>query len=784
MSFTDFSGALSVSNNGNAHIGRMTASWDVSGGLSPAGGFELAIQVKDSSANIPGYLYLLDPSTRSKDIRNLPSGNYTAVISARDAAGLLVKSQKADFDITRMLPAGMSLGAVCDASSGDVTVSFNSALLAAGTQGFAGPYIVKCGSASKTVNASSVVFSWVDLGSKENLEGSGAVVTVDTIIDNNSLSLSGAVIINRYVRISNVDVSQSASQAIQGKATVTYATAYGASSTVYDLHMKKGDDSYALKTSNFLSGGEIDTAMGVSSESYLFKIVARNAAAGHIDIDKEAAMASSKILTKQLTFTATPVGSLSGKITVSAADIGATSSVYTFSVSGEVGDNSMSLSNPHVGSIVRGNGTYYIKVKVMNNGEDALSNEVKVIISKASVISDMAVDERMYASLGKIKLTWTHAQSSGACVYEAKLRRAADNFQVDNVPLTVLADAAGGSKTLLLSPPTAGAYVVRLEVTVNDMAPLFFNEVIVYLENAPLNLKPHRAVVVDLGVALDARADAAVLDAATPLVSGNVVTCETTLPASALYANASGGLIEFWEPSDAIGTIKAKFTVNAGGAAEPLVYKGLEHAKNLVLGVHSCLTHDLDCSGAAPFAALDNAAYDQYASVGDMTLGYIAQKLFGHPAATAAITNDAHIKDTMNASPGATVAAVTIGSGSVAAPDLNTSMAAGNQKLALRLVQTMLFAAQAGVDASPAARATRIANSVIGQDADRSHGVDNNELAPDQRLALPFYAGDVLFFKLTLKSLDVFQGRLGNPVYNTLKARLTDQEFTFKITLS
>jgi hypothetical protein len=294
----------------------------------------------------------------------------------------------------------------------------------------------------------------------------------------------------------------------------------------------------------------------------------------------------------------------------------------------------------------------------------------------------------------------------------------------------------------------------------------------------------HRAVVVDLGVALDASANTAVLDAATPEVLGNIVVCKAALPAAALYSavDPSDGLIMFWEPSSAIGTIDAKFTVNASGAADPAAYDGVNYAKKLVLGMHSCLTGALDCSAAAPFTRLPNRAYDQYASVGEMTLGYIAEKLFGHPAATAAITNDAHIKATMNASPGATADAVVLGS-AVAAPSINSASAAGDQKLALRLVQTMLFAP--GQDASPAARAKRIANSVIGQDADRARGVDNNQLAPDQSAPLPFYAGDVLFFKLTLKSLDVFKRPLlGAPIYDALKARLADQEFVFKITLA
>lgn len=872
MPFTDFSGALLVADNGSSLLGRKRISWAVSGG-DPAGGFELAIQ-KDG-VNLVGYVYSLAGSDRFKDIIGLPDYSYNAVISARNAAGLVVASRAQAFSVVHANAGDFALAGVCAPATGDVTVTFTP------IPGFAGPYKVTLGSRVQEVAASPVTFGF----SGEDL--AGVALKLRTTVDGVQLGdfIASPVIIDRYVVIQSVDVAQNSLQAKQGKATVTYSTLFSASSTVYDLHRKlESGSSYVLDTSGILSGAVINTPLGVSSASYNFKIVARNANSEHIDHDKVGLMSNAVILRKTLLIPASVSASPSGRVTVSATDISGTSNEYTFDVSGGSQNQSMNGANPHLGYINLANGTHQIRVKVTNNGEEARSIWMPILVTRLSTISSPSINKRMYAGLGQVELNWTHASRDSACAYVARLRKASDGSQVgSDVSMNLLADAASGPKTLLLPVAVAGLYVARLEVTVNGS--LFSDEVIVNLENIPFNMAlavaavnrtanagltnpydlsfsraaspaglagslfayswslsapslpsvlgdvapsdslsfalprtaslvsgktytftvtsslygapqsksisflvgtvAHKAVVVDLGVALDASANAAVLDAATPQVLGNIVNCKLALPASALYGDPSDGLIEFKEPSNGIGTISANFTVNASGAAAPIAYDGLNYAKKLVMGMHSCLTGPLDCSAAAPFAVLANRAYDQYASVGDMTLGYIAEKLFGHPAATAAITNDAHIKETMNKGPSDEAAALAALGSAVAAPSINSASDAGDQKLALRLVQTMLFANGVAGDASPAARATRIANSVIGQDADRARGADNNQLAPDQGAALPFYAGDVLFFKLTLKSLDVFQRPLNDtPLYNALKARLADQEFTFKITLA
>jgi len=870
LAFSAFNGNLAVDASGSSLLGRMRVSWAVN--ADPAA-FELAIQ--QNGVNMTGRVYSLAGSKREQLITGLADGSgvYSAVISARNASNLVVASQSKEFNVKHAAAGDMQLAGSCAPATGVVTVTFNP------IPDFAGPYTVSCNGVVKDVSngdvafpTSSVIFPFM----AEKLDG--AELSLSTNVDGIALGdFTANVVIDRQVRYNTFSVTQTISQAKQGKATVNYTTSFADSNTKYILEVSGGSGWSTLRA----DGKGVDD---ISNNDIISKIAGNydfrlKAVGASLDSDLTSAIENVTIQ-KTLVIPAMVAGSASGKVTVSADDIGATSSVYTFDVSGGAADNAMNASDPHVGSIVLPDGDYQIQVKVENNGETAMSTWKDVFISKTSVISNMAINKRMYAGLGKVELTWYHTSSSGACAYVAKLRKASDDSQVADASMNLAADAASGNKTLELSVTQAGAYIARLEVTING--DMFSDEVIVYLENVALNMNlqasavnrtdnagltnpydlsftraaglaeslfayswsltasgdaivpvsvaasalisfplprtasldsgktytfrvsttlygveqsvsksflvgtvAHKSVVVDLGVALDARADAAVLDAEAPTVSGNVVTCNVALPAAALYGDASDGLIEFWEPSDAdaIGTIDAKFTVNANGSGDA-VWNGLNYAKKLVKDMHSCLTGALDCSAALPFNRLGNRSYDQYASVGDMTLGYIADKLFGHPAATAAITNDAHIKATMNASPGATAAAVDLGSGSVAIPSLNTSTAAGDQKLALRLVQTMLFANNVAGDASPAARATRIANSVIGQDADRARDADNNKLAPAQSAALPFYAGDILFFKLTLKSLDVFQGRHGDPIYTALKARLANQDFTFKITLA
>lgn len=839
---------LDVSMGQYPALGRANVMWTVD--AAPAGGFELAIQKNGVNIRVR-QLAGVDTSSQFLD---LPNDSYVAVLSAKNAAGLVVVSQSKAFTVNRATNVS-GLAALCDAATGNVSVSFTP------IAGYSGQYHVVCDGVEKDVTASPVSFPFVSEGLK--------AVSISASIDSFALSESTSVQVDRKVVINTFTVTQDASQQKQGKATIAYSQMYKAADTTFDLEVSGG--SWSLNQANIASGAEINMAAG----TYDFRLVAKNPLSGHKDAN-EMVRVNAKVIFKNAAFTdAAVAGNAAGIISISASPIGATGSDYTFDVSGAEQAQPMRLNNASgkwEGSIVKPNGAYQLRINVTNNGAVVHSAWMNVTIAKTTVISGITVDKKKYAGLGKVELKWAHVQSAANCEYTAKLLKAADGSQVGaSATRSIDADAPAGDQALELDAPAAGAYVARLEVVINNST--FHDEVIVYLENTPLamNLQAfaanrsadsnltnpydlwftrdagltgslfeyswslvkagalggpdgiigastalrfdlprtaslpagnytlsvstmlygnrvsatksfmvggvaHTPVIVDLDVALDARADAAVIDSSQQII-GNIVEVKTALPAAALYSDVSNGLIEFWEPSNAPGELRGRFTVNEQGSAEPNVYNGLQHAKDLVMGIHACLNGPLDCSAAEPFARMNNDAYDQFASVGDMTLAYIADKLFGHPAATAAITNDSMIKDTMNAAPAANAAALNLGTGAIAEPLVNTATEAGNQKLALRLVQTMLFH-------EGAARAKRIAESVIGQDADRARDADNNQLTPDQRAALPFYAGDIIFFTLNLKSLDVFQGRIGQPVYQQLKARLADQSFVFKITLA
>jgi hypothetical protein len=221
-----------------------------------------------------------------------------------------------------------------------------------------------------------------------------------------------------------------------------------------------------------------------------------------------------------------------------------------------------------------------------------------------------------------------------------------------------------------------------------------------------------RPVTVNLQVTSDATQAVTVLASAAD-AAANPVVCDVTLPATSLYTDLSAGLFEIWEPSSGRGTLLGKVADGAMGVA--LTYTGL--ADNL----HACLTGPLDASGATPFVDFKAAEeYYRFANVGELALGYAAANLFGHPAATAAISNDVAIVANVNAR-GSAVGAEDI------ANDLEAKI--------LALINDTV---------------TGIANVVIGQDAARARDEDNNQLQGDQHIALKFYAGDKIIVSVRM----------------------------------
>jgi hypothetical protein len=254
-----------------------------------------------------------------------------------------------------------------------------------------------------------------------------------------------------------------------------------------------------------------------------------------------------------------------------------------------------------------------------------------------------------------------------------------------------------------------------------------------------------RPVTVNLQVTSDATQAVTVLASAAD-VAANPVVCSTTLAASALFADLSNAVFEIWEPSSARGTLLGKVADGAMGVIQSHV--------GLADGLHACLTTgSLDASAATPFSGYKSASeYYSFANIGELALGYAAANLFGHPAATAAISNDAAIVANMNArAPAADAEDI--------ASDLETKILALTQAVA-----------------------TGIANVVIGQDAARARDEDNNQLQEDEHIALKFYPGDKVIVSVQMTGWTSSAGAGQQYVGATTPVGATT--FDFIITLS
>ena len=250
-----------------------------------------------------------------------------------------------------------------------------------------------------------------------------------------------------------------------------------------------------------------------------------------------------------------------------------------------------------------------------------------------------------------------------------------------------------------------------------------------------------RNIIVNFNVSVDANGQINVLGVSEEAVS-NVVVAETTIAATTLYDTSSNNLIRFYEPSDNRGVIYGEHGYNHTGRAAAFAN-----------ALNTTLNGTLDASAATPFSNalyLGNSAYYRYSSVGEMALALAAHQVFGHAAATAAITNDTAFVSRMNAHVTATTANVVVeSSGDYAANAVDASA-----NIALRIVQKLLHTCGSGESGNY----THIARVVVGQDAARAKDEDNNDLVPDNRYGLRFYAGDTIYVTLVLKGVDVTVG--------------------------
>jgi len=232
-------------------------------------------------------------------------------------------------------------------------------------------------------------------------------------------------------------------------------------------------------------------------------------------------------------------------------------------------------------------------------------------------------------------------------------------------------------------------------------------------------------VRVNLEAVIDLSGNVQIFTAASTTVS-NVVVCSMPMDVAALYSDASG-VFEFTEPSgnrsDVSGFISSSAKSN-GSILNGIV--GLED--KIANRIHLSLTNPLDASGANPFnayAGQANGEYTTYANLGELVLSLYAAYLFGHPAATAGITNDQALVNYINSA----AAGANVGT---------------NLKNAINNLTT--------------AEATKIVRSVLSQDPKRATDHPNrqfNALDGQHHVPLIFRSDDVIYLSITVQAPSV-----------------------------
>lgn len=246
-----------------------------------------------------------------------------------------------------------------------------------------------------------------------------------------------------------------------------------------------------------------------------------------------------------------------------------------------------------------------------------------------------------------------------------------------------------------------------------------------------------QTVTVNLNVNVNADGNIEVFGQEAPTITNKVVA-SYTMPPACLYEmqdpadNSGSSIFEFWEPSDALGTKKARRAVDKPNYNYLLSYFGYHLSK--------VLTNSLNAIDADPFNQPKYTSTQQYYThdtFGRLALSSYAHYLFGHVAATAAITNDATFMATMNAYANTTPADFTYNTST----SYNSDVATNN--IAKRIVDKIAKLTDAQV--------LEIVKQVIGQDASRAMGQDNSSLAPEVRQPLKFYNGDKIYVNVNLQ---------------------------------
>lgn len=255
-------------------------------------------------------------------------------------------------------------------------------------------------------------------------------------------------------------------------------------------------------------------------------------------------------------------------------------------------------------------------------------------------------------------------------------------------------------------------------------------------------------------------------------ISDDIILIETPVLASAFYLDASRGLIHYTEPAGD----RDSFTAVSHLAIDATDASGVRGcATALVASLHASLTQSASyqagvagVNASSIFAAYgpsaDGEQYQGYATIGDFLVGYIAMNLFGHPAATVAISNDSAIKNKVNLT---------------RAPEPMTDFALGGQVdgaaagyLAIRLVQTLIYNSEVNLKS--------VVSQVLNQDPKRLSNEDNN--TSDFR-PLMFRAGDIVYMTVDFTNFTFTNAETGGALAAGVSMPAT-KKVALKITLA
>ncbi len=301
-------------------------------------------------------------------------------------------------------------------------------------------------------------------------------------------------------------------------------------------------------------------------------------------------------------------------------------------------------------------------------------------------------------------------------------------------------------------------------------------------------------VTVNFNVNVDASGSIEVFGLPAPTVTENPIY-PVNLKLSAAQLTK---MIAFWEPSDDLNKISCKLAENDDVEGSD----GLTAIQYVTQQFEMILCDNFDASGAYPFnlgsglvSKYNNSnKYYEPTNFGRLVVGNFADQIFGHVAATAALSNDKEIMKNILSVSTATDEHLeetnpnvlydlwdrkTEVLNSVIADDWTVTQSSTDSNIAVAfgkalydkgvsggILQTQKFA-KGETLANITGGIAAIVAQVIGQDASRAMTTDNNELAPDVKKALEFKEGDTLFMNITIPAITPSYGsgqQLATPV--------------------